>query len=284
MNEQLLNNNASAGMRQGTGKKNPHAAMKRKRAKKRRLLEGLMLITGGMAIVLCLLLVIFPCFRVRKIKVEGLSYHSEEELLSVIDLSVGDELFAADLDRCIEQILSNCTYVETVNVRISFPSVVRITVTERAAGTVMYTSFNDSWISFDESFRVLEQTYDKSDFAPFLEVELPSIASMSVGGQICFADTESDHSYILDALNLIESANTRATVTALNVRSRHQVSFVMGDSCRVVLGNLGDAEQKLALADRILGERDPALSTPSVVDVSNLAKCVYRVAGEGENI
>lgn len=275
MNEQVLNNQMNEGKTPSDSRRRPRSS-KKKNARKMRLVSGMMLIVGAMAIFLCLLLVVIPTFRIREIRVEGLQTHSEAEILGVSGLAVGDELFSADRRATVDSILEKCAYVRRVTVKIRFPSTICIVIEEMDAGSVMYTSFNDGWISFDRNFSVLAQSENEADFASFLKVELPAISSMAVGGKIRFADADADLSYVGTVLDTLEASEQRARITEVNLRSKFNVSYVLGDSCRVVLGKMGAMETKLLLADGILERRNPTAEIASVVDVSDVSKCTYR--------
>ena len=56
-----------------------------------RLLRGAILAVGGVILLLSLLLVILPLFRVQKIYVEGNSYYSTEEILELSKNKAGKE-------------------------------------------------------------------------------------------------------------------------------------------------------------------------------------------------
>lgn len=275
MSEQVLNNQMQGGMKSPDANRRPRSS-KRKNAGKLRLVGGLMLIVGTLAILMCLLLVILPCFRVSKVEVRGIGQHTEDEILAAAGVNVGDELFALDWQSIADRVFDKCAYVDQAHIRIKFPFTVQITVEELDPSQVMYTKFNNGWISFDRSFRVLSQGMDEADFSSFLKVELPEIASMSVGGEIRFRNADADLSYIGDALNLLDRVGTRQRVTALDVSSKFRVSYVLGDSCQVILGKLGDLDTKLLLADQILESRNPLAEISSVVDVSDISKCTYR--------
>lgn len=283
MNEQVLNNRMSEGMKQNDPSRRPRSSRK-KNARRMRLVGGVMMIVGALAMLFCLLLVLLPLFRIQRITVEGSSYYTAEQIIAASRLAEGEELFAADTASTAGYILDECAYVKSVTVRIRFPGTISIVVEEATPSSILYTSFNDGWISFDRHCRVLAQGRDESVFAPFIKAELPPIASMAVGGRITFVDPEADLSHLSALLDLLEGASLRGEITDVDVRSRFHVSFVMNDSCRVVLGKLDLTEQKLLLVNRILEERDPELAQRSVIDVSDVTKSSFRLLSEGEEL
>jgi cell division protein FtsQ len=77
-----------------------------------------------------------PALRIRAISFEGLSRATGRELLDLSPVQPGDHLLTSDLDR-MEAALARHPWVETVDVRRTFPPALVVTVTERRAAALV---------------------------------------------------------------------------------------------------------------------------------------------------
>ena len=266
-------------MNQGTVRAG--ATTRRKRANKKTLatLRAAMVVFGGLIVVLGLLLVILPSFRVKKIVVEGNHLYSAEQIIRCSGIEVGEELLALDVDEAIQNILSACPYVDSISVSSESISCIRITVKEKS--NLMYTAFNGKYVAFDSSFHVLSSSEDESVYANLLKVELPPIAALSVGGNMYFANQETNMDYVGELLETLDAKGILDEVTSIDFSKKFQVSYVMEGKCLVELGKVAELDTKLMLVDEILETRG-GMDTYSVVNVSATDKPTYRVGSEAD--
>lgn len=243
------------------------------------ILRGGMVLFGGMIVVLGLLLVILPAFRVKKIEVVGAQYYTEEQIIACSGISVGDELLATDVDAAIEGIIDSCEYVDSVSVSSKSITTLKIEIKEKS--NLMYTAFNGKYIAFDDQFHVLSQNRDPEAYADLLYVELPQIAALSVGGTIHFANPDTDMEYVRTLLAKLEEKAILSRVTSVDFSKKYAVSYVLENSYVVELGKVGELETKLLLVEEILKEKK-ALDSYAVIDVSSVQKPTYRVVGEAD--
>lgn len=244
-----------------------------------RLLRGGMLLLSAMIVVVGALLLILPMFHVQNIEVEGNSYHSAEEIIAASEIVIGQEVLAISKDDVCPRIYQKCKYVDSISIVRSFNKV-KIVVTERK--NVMYTEFNGKYYSLDRNFRVLEETSDEAAFSSFLKVKLPTIASLTVGGTLCFENEETDRSYITELIDTLEKEGVLPDVTSVDFSKKYSVSYVLSDTCRVEIGKVSQIETKLLIAEQILQTKGGATAALSVLDVSDLQKPTYRVLGSAE--
>ena len=243
-----------------------------------RVLRGLMLIVAGMITLVGLLLIILPSFRVQKIEVEGNSYYSDEAIMEAAGIEIGQEILAIDID-AVNNGIWKLSYVESTKIVRSLNSV-RIIVTERQ--NVMYTEFNGKFFSLDRDLHVIEKSENEEAFAGFLKVQLPEIASLSVGGTLQFEKADVDRSYITELIDTLQERGILSSVSSLDFSKKYSVSYVLLNRCRVELGKVSQMDTKLAIVEQILTQKGGADAAMSVVDVSDLQKPTYRVLGGSE--
>lgn len=257
--------------RQG-GKKRPSPALLR-------LLHRGMLLLSAVILLLGLALIILPTFRVQTVSVEGASFHTPEEIIEASGIYVGQEILSIDKNAVNLRIWESCKYVDEISIVSSFDSI-RIVVTELP--NVMYTKFNDTYVSLDRNFRVIGQTENEADFSSFLYVELPEIASLSLGKTLSFENESIDLTYVTDLLDALAEDGRIERVTSIDFSKKYGVSFVLDGRCRVKLGRVGSLDSKLAVMDEILSMKGESTEIFSLIDVSNLQKPTYRVLSSSD--
>ncbi|MBQ7336675.1 MAG: FtsQ-type POTRA domain-containing protein [Clostridia bacterium] len=259
----------------------PRAVRKKPNQGLMRLLRAAMLLMGGMILVFGLLLIVLPIFKVSQVEVAGNSFYTAEQLAEASGIEVGDELLAVDMQDAVNRILKACPNVAKVSIGVSFPFGITITVEERT--DVMYTEYNGKHISLDRSFRVLEMIDSgETRFSPFLYVQLPKIASVSVGGKIVFADAAADLTYVGTLLDFLKEKELLADVTEVDFSERFSVSYTLQGRCRVELGSVSALDTKLLLVNEILNSKGGIDAAYAVIDVSDTQKPTYRVVDASE--
>lgn len=275
MNQQPNAGNRPQARRPVAGEQPPVTSVKKRGAdpKLLHILYRLMLAVGGAILLVGLLLIILPAFRIKEIRVEGNSYYTAEQIIAASELEVGQEILALDTKGGIDSIYHKCKYVKSARI-LRTPFSVRIEIVE--FDHVMYTEFNGKYYSLNRDFRVLEESEDAATFADFLFVKLPDVSALAVGAKLRFADQNADLSYINEMIDRLEENGTLASVTSLDVSEKNDVSYVMGNTCRVTFGKPGESHTKLLLVEEILARKGGVGETPAVIDVSNPQKPTYR--------
>ena len=243
------------------------------------LLRLVMMLLGACIVVLGLLLVILPTLRVKNIVVEGNRYYSTEQIIAGAQIAVGDELLALDANAAADRVVDACPYVQSV--RISSRSFFTLCITVEEKENLMYTAFNDSYIVFDSSFRVLRQVDMQTPMDSLLYVELPPIAALTVGGTIHFVEADMNMDYVEKLLQKMEEKGILPLVSSVDFSKKYQVSYIMDRVCRVELGKVSELDTKMALVHEIL-ESKGGLANCAVVDVSSTVKPTYRVVSAGD--
>ncbi len=243
------------------------------RSRKLLYLRGLMLALCCIILVVGLLLVILPLFRIQTIEVKGNVLLSNEEVIALSGVEIGQETLQVNLKQVANRIDSSL-YVSDVRVSMVTPFRLRIVVEEKK--NISVTTYNGSYYTFDESFVVLEETDDAESVSRFLKVKLPEIEEITVGSPIQFANAEADVTYCSEMVALLSSTGLAPYVTELDCEQKYDTSFVLGNSCRIEFGKADDISRKLQLAQRVLLEIGVEDGFFATVNVSNPQKPTYR--------
>jgi cell division septal protein FtsQ len=222
---------------------------------------------------------ILPLFRVQSIRVEGNDYYSAQVILDLSGIHEGDELLAVDAQKAANDIYAT-GYFSSVSVSGKFPGVVCINVTEKT--NLMYTEYNGNYLSLDGDFRVLEISDTSDRFAGLLYVELPDFATPTVGNCLCFDNSDVNMEYVNQLADALRENGLLDYVTVADCSQKYNVSFVLNNTLRLEVGKVADMDAKLALAERILQEKQADGSSYVTLDVSNLKKSTYRILSADE--
>ena len=238
------------------------------------LLQLGMLASGAVIVVLALVLLILPMFKINNIVVEGNQYYNDDEVAAMAGIAVGDELFGWDMQTACNSIMEAYPYASDIYVSIQFFTV-KIEIVEKS--TVMYAAYQNQYFSFDRDLRVLEMKTDGEEaFSPFLRVKLPALAVSQVGYKLQFANAELDPAYLTDLLDLLAEGQLLENVTYIDFSERFSLSFVLSNSTRVEIGDLKDMAVKLTLVKEELNKNSADHNIYAVIDVSNTNKPIYR--------
>ena len=250
-------------------------------AKTLRILRFGMFLSGAVIVVLAITMLILPMIKINKIVVEGNSYYDDEAVTQMAGIAVGDELFGWDMQKSCDAIMAAYPYASDIYVSIQLFTV-KIEIVEKPS--VMYSEYQNQYVSFDRSLRVLEIKSDGEEaFSPFLRVKLPAIALAQVGHTIQFADANIELSYLTELLDFLAERNLLENVTYVDVSERFSLSFVLSNSTRVEIGHLKDMNIKLTLVEEELRKNPLDHNIYAVIDVSNTSKPIYPQIG-AENL
>ena len=243
-------------------------------AKVLRFLRLGMLVSGAVIVVLALIMLLLPMFKIDKIVVEGNNYYDDEAVLQMAGIAAGDELFGWDMQKSCNAIIAAYPYASDVYVSIEFFTV-KIEIVERP--TVMYAEYQDQYFSFDRDLRVLEiKTDGEEAFSPFLRVKLPMLSSVQRGYFVQFDSSVSDVSYLNQLLDILANRNLLEDVTYIDFSERFSLSFVLANSLKVEIGTLNDVDNKLTLLSEELKQNPVNHNIYESIDVSNTSKTIRK--------
>ena len=243
-------------------------------AKVLRFLRLGMLVSGAVIVVLALIMLLLPMFKINKIVVEGNHYYNDEAVLQMAGIAAGDELFGWDMQKSCNAIIAAYPYASDVYVSIEFFTV-KIEIVERP--TVMYAEYQDQYFSFDRDLRVLEiKTDGEEAFSPFLRVKLPTLSSVQAGYNVQFNSAIGDVSYLSQLLEVLADRNLLENVTYIDFSERFSLSFVLSNSTKVEIGSLNDADKKLTLLWEELNKKPIDHNIYESIDVSNTSKTIRK--------
>ena len=239
-----------------------------------RILRLGMLISGAVIFVLALAMLILPAIKINSIEVVGNTYYDDAYVIEKAGISAGDELLGWNMQKSCDDIMAAYPYASDIYISISFFTV-KIEIVEKP--TVMYTEYQNQYLSIDRTMRVLEMKANGEEtFSPFLRVKLPEILSARSGATLQFADSSADLSYVAQLLDVLSERNLLERVTYVDFSNRFSLSFVLSNAVRVEVGALKDMNVKLTLVEEELNKNPINHNIYAVIDVSNTTKPIWR--------
>ena len=265
----------------GAGKKQPLSTYDRRRFKRglQRLLRGLMVLLGGATLIMLLLLLILPAFRLKEIHVEGVNEAEAEQIRAELGELIGEELFAVDAERISRDYIfaqKNVTrfgYIKTYDFRRGWSS---ITIEVQERGPLAVAQYGSSYYLFNDDLLVLSVEEDAERLAGFPMARMPGVSGAAAGRKIAFEKADVDFSYIGELLRTLDARGESARLTEIDVSQKYAISYVLDGRCRIELGGPDRLETKLAMVDRTIAERGESLDEKFLIDVSNGESASYR--------
>ena len=112
--------------------------------------------------LISVILVVRSFMRVSEIDVTGYSSYSSEDIITATGIKMGDKLYSIDKSEIARNIMRDCPYVSSVNVKFRFPNTVKIDLECYTA--VWYVEIEGDFYSLDAELRVLEETFNEQKY------------------------------------------------------------------------------------------------------------------------
>jgi cell division protein FtsQ len=217
-----------------------------KRKKERKVNRGG--IYRPVAILISIVAVLFSIsifFKVTEIHVTGNDIYSAEEIIGAAGIEEGDNLFFVSASSAAAEIKQGLPYIEEVKITKSYPSIVRIEITE-SYGTAAIYADGAYWIT-DASGKVLDKV-NQSGTEGLITITGLDIQSPEIGKTIT-ADTGdvSALQYVKDALKVIESNDLIDDIYEIDVTNISNMTLNYQGKFTVKMGTNENLEYKFRM-------------------------------------
>ncbi len=227
----------------------------------------------GLLCALCLFLYARSFIGIKNFEIVGVSRYDERDIINASLLKRGDRLYTLDLDLVEEQILSECPYLESVEVTARFPNTVRFSVEERTPQ--WYIDLAGDYYVLDADLVVMTEVASEEMLLKegVTKLTLPNVTRVMRGELPEFGTVEGvrDETEIRKTLELISTVRRttfKARISALDLSNRFDIKMTVDGSYFVSLGDMSSFDAKLREVEAILNS-DRAKQYPSAnIDVS----------------
>ena len=212
-----------------------------------------------LAIVLVVLIVglilsLTVLFKTENIEVSGNAMYSDEEIITLSGIDIGDNIFLAGKKRAEENIEKACPYIADAHVYFKLPDKIMIDIT--MAEPSYYIESLGGFYVVNEQGKVLEVTATDD------EVDVPVVEGASVRGKAPGETIEYSSSVVSTAIGEIFAAFEEYNcekITAVNVQqgsgSTVKFRYVYDDRIVVYLGLADNLNYKIQSATAIIKEK-----------------------------
>ncbi|MBR2353103.1 MAG: FtsQ-type POTRA domain-containing protein [Clostridia bacterium] len=196
---------------------------------------------------------------VGEIDVEGEERYSEEMLLEGLGVEEGDWLYFLDTDAIRERMLRSYPFLLDVELRPSFPSLLRVVITERQ--TPWYIEMSGEYYALNENLLVIDRVEDPEGMCALI---LPEVQRVIAGSVPAFAEDETELRKTLEIIDTVRSASYGKRMTEVDVSDRRNIRLVVDGKFTVKLGNMSELDYKLRQVETVL-ESDRLTGAESAV-------------------
>ena len=253
--------NTSGGSAPHKGREKRRAAASRKARRRKRLLLIFYLVTFLIAIGAAVVLSITVLFRIDTIQVTGQSRYTEQEIVQMSGIEVGENLFLADTATAKQQIEEKLPYIGRAKVSRRLPAKILITVEEaEISGAVEY---NGGYAIVSPEGKVLEITSAIPE--GYSLIEGLDLKSADLGKKIVYEDPEKQEMFTELAQSLAEHGI--APITRMDLTNLYDIVVEYDGRITMELGLPSDIDFKVRFAKTILSEPDMA-EAQGVLDLS----------------
>ena len=174
-----------------------------------------------------------PIFNVKNIKVEGNSYLSEEQVISLSRIEIENNMFKYNKKEIIKNIKENA-YIENAQVKRSIPDTIEIKITERK--TSFMIQFANAYAYINNQGYILEISNKALEY-PILTGFSTPVEELQEGKRL----NKEDLKKLSDVLEIMESATSNeiaSLITEINIENSDNYVLELKSKNKVV--NLGD--------------------------------------------
>ena len=176
----------------------------------------------ALSLVLILAAIVAGCivfFRVNDVAVSGESKYTAQEIIDVTGVQQGDNLLLLPRNQIVKRILTQLPYVSNVNLRLSLPDTLLISVTECAPAALVQGG--EGWWIIDARGKLLEQVS-----APTVRPDLAKVTGVTAllptaGTKLAVAEEEQTR-----LLTAMENRAMLGRVGAIDLTAAARLTFL----------------------------------------------------------
>ena len=226
-------------------------------------------IVSAVFLLCALVIVAFEVLHVRKIAVSGCETRSEDDIIALSGLETGVSVFSVDTQKAIDA-LGRDPYIEPVDVSISYPDCVKVTIRERKEAA--YIKKEDTLLIIDSKGWLL-RIITNQDAPPYPEAKGVMLGEISVGKRVSGADT-----FQLDVLSKVisQAGTSKVGLKSIDLKYAADVVLELNDGFLVEIGDDMNLEEKFGLLKSSIARLKEMGKTGGIIDVAAPPNAYYR--------
>ena len=227
-------------------KKQAHVLRKRKKMKKIiKFLTLLFIIIGGVVFAL-----VSPIFNINEIQVKNNNLISPETIISLSNLSEGQNIFRFNKGKTEKEIKTNA-YIESVNVKRKIPNKIEITVEERERN--YNVEFLNGYAYINNQGYILEISEQKLDL-PVIQGISTEQEQIVEGNRLNIEDLEKLET-VIQIMNICKSYDLDKKISTIDISNKNNYTIYMEQEKKTIyLGDESNLNNKMLYVPTILNE------------------------------
>lgn len=224
------------------------AKKKTKKRRRRQIINAVFVMLFAMIGVILSLTVFFP---IKEIRVEGqLSLYSEQEIIEMSGIKVGDNLFRFNSSARSKAIGTSLPFIESTRIRRTLSGVVVIEVTEVRHLFAVQTG--DGYAIISEGLKVLQlspQPLDNVVMVRGLEARQPK------AGEVLETNDEAKTAFFIELVEALKKYELIGGVCEIDVSDRLNGTLIYENRFSVMIGTANDLDYKVNMLHEMIIEQ-----------------------------
>ena len=223
---------------------------RRRRRNRMRPLYGLLVAALVIGVGVSLSMTVF--FNIATIEIAGdAPQYTAEDIADASGVHTGDNMMRLNRDEVEQNILARMVFVDSVSIQKNFPDKLVITVTPSTPAFNVTDSSGTLQVS--ASGKILKN-------GPDADPALPTITGFETavrepGQMLASKDEQKDK--IFQAIAARVAKGLDCPLTAVDLTDKYDITLTFDGRVAFSLGNWGDMDYKITLAETVLGQLDP---------------------------
>lgn len=201
-----------------------------------------------------------PIFDIKNINVEGLKILNNKEINQLVEFSKGSNIVRFNSDEIVEVLKKN-KYIESVEVKKSMPSTLKINVKEKEIG--YYIVDNNSKYILDKNLTVIDKV-DNITGKGYAEIVGIEPKSLEVGS--CISDNDLVKRAGEELLTIVKDNTSNKKIEKIDISNPIDIKMYIGD-VQIKVGDYDNIRDKVNKAINILQDKEVNI-VKGYIDVS----------------
>ncbi len=223
-----------------------NAKKKQRKAKKRRKFTPFLIVMSVFIFAAFIYLCVTMLFNVDRIIIEGNTLYEERDLIETSALEKGTNLFQVDTEYAEDKLYAVYSYIEEVDVKVTFPNAVTVTIIEAEPFAVIEEA--DGFTLVSAGGKVLERGLEEAPYG-----------MMTVRGVSTVTATEDDKKN-MELMQRIVNTMKELKMEGYNfldLSDNLEITMIHENRVKVILGNELELEYKLQFTNKVVSENLP---------------------------
>lgn len=187
-------------------------------------------------------------FNINKINIKGEVDYSNEDIIRMSGISIGDNMVRMDTQKVGNNILNSMIYIEDVNINKKYPDTLEINVTKCVAAANI--QFGNEYILVSQKGKILDKVDSPQDNLIIVNGFEP--AAETLGTYLTSNDEQKTEIYF-EIFEYITN-NQKNKIRNVDITDKYDIIINYDDRINFELGNANDITYKLKLAETVFDD------------------------------